>query len=1386
MSQIDLFTSGSGFFRTTCLNTCSPARLLFAAFVVGLVGLSGVLPATAQSVKGDGSVRVIRTEDEIIEFEVIVEPPRFVERETQAGRFESIRIPHFTSYGRPGEAELPHRVFLAGLPAGADYEVIVTPLEEVTFESKRLFPATLLFEARDGAVRPPVSPSEDYYGRDELLPASPLLSVIESWMRNQRVIGIDVCPVRYNPSSGALVVFKKLHVSVEIRYAETLGRPETLRSEVGKPDALEALYGATLLNYEQARSWRGRLTPRPVMQVQDSFASSQNWCKVFVRERGVYKLTGQDLLDAGVSDLGSINPLTLRLFNGGGLPIQGAKDPSSVDSWMDECAIHVLDGGDGRIDASDYVLFYGVGTSDWLDHFTPDTLGIYHENGQTDENVYWLTWNGSFITNPTPRRIEDKPGAPLTPGAHSPAYFAARIHVEQNTFYDAALHEAGQRWEKWWYQSLSNPGATGSTSYLYTFDAPNIEPAVECSLTVRLWAPCTLYDPWCSSTRHSARVLLNRQLVDEVQEAQWLGINYRKDLAGRGFWGQESDSVIVTLSSQYDEVYLAWYDFHYGKKLVVDASSFEFASPDTDAVVRVFLTGITDTLGLRLLDVTDYFGPIGIVDYSLTWATGSFTLEFEDTLQSGSQKQYLLVSESGLKSPVRVEPRQFVRFLRDVGNAADYLIITHESLVSAVDGLRSLRETVLPGVTDPRVEVVSTAEIFDEFSWGLEDAGALRDFIMYAYWYWIGGTRQVSYVALVGDASYDFKDYYGLGMLNLVPAWEDLYDGEIQKQLVTDDFFVLMDGPGDKFVDICIGRLPVRNLTEASVVLDGKLLPYASSPEQGAWRNRAIMVADDNTFCPGDPDPLGYDHVIQTDSVAMDNLPTVLDKDKIYLTEFPYDTLSCYKSQAKETFLSSMTEGALVANYIGHGSWNQLAHEQVFQLRDVASVSNQGRLPLFFAGSCKVGKFDEPSEQGLGEALLRREGGGSIASVAATALAFSRPNFLFNATFFDVVFPDEELDSISTVGLAMLVTKNFWADSASDINYRRYVLLGDPALTLAVPELQVAFDTTEIDTVKLGEVVTVSGEVREGGSLAQWYDGSVDILVAGSEIWRRPGLYAPYFLAGHRLFHGLTTVEQGTFDVTFVVPTDTTVAGPRGRLRGYSTGPVDGAGVFFPMVIDTSLVAVADTSGPLVVLRFDDDALYVPSQSLLRILLRDEHGINATGAGTSGSILLQIDRALQPVNLAPAFEYSPDSYQEGRIDYVLPPLAPGPHSATVVAFDNLGNRGSGELEFEIVESGMLSLRDVINYPNPFEDETYITFELIGDGEATIKIFTVSGKLIRELCEGCVVTRGNNQFRWDGRDAEGHAVANGVYLYKIEVVDGQGKSDSYIGRAAVLK
>jgi hypothetical protein len=71
-----------------------------------------------------------------------------------------------------------------------------------------------------------------------------------------------------------------------------------------------------------------------------------------------------------------------------------------------------------------------------------------------------------------------------------------------------------------------------------------------------------------------------------------------------------------------------------------------------------------------------------------------------------------------------------------------------------------------------------------------------------------------------------------------------------------------------------------------------------------------------------------------------------------------------------------------------------------------------------------------------------------------------------------------------------------------------------------------------------------------------------------------------------------------------------------------------------------------------------------------------------------------------------------------------------------------------------------------NLPNPFNPSTTIKYELAQSGRATIRVYDVSGQLVRTL-----VNREHNvgvyETRWDGRDQGGNAAASGVYFYRLE-------------------
>jgi flagellar hook assembly protein FlgD len=126
------------------------------------------------------------------------------------------------------------------------------------------------------------------------------------------------------------------------------------------------------------------------------------------------------------------------------------------------------------------------------------------------------------------------------------------------------------------------------------------------------------------------------------------------------------------------------------------------------------------------------------------------------------------------------------------------------------------------------------------------------------------------------------------------------------------------------------------------------------------------------------------------------------------------------------------------------------------------------------------------------------------------------------------------------------------------------------------------------------------------------------------------------------------------------------------------------------------------------------------------------------------------------------------------------------------AFDSIEVNGLAPgFEFEIsATGGQLSLKALNNatttntdplvpgssllavgaYPNPFGNSTNISFRLEKESHVRIRVFTVTGAVVRTLEDG-LVSAGDQVRTWDGRDNWGHDVSSGVYFC---VVEGQGE------------
>ena len=79
-----------------------------------------------------------------------------------------------------------------------------------------------------------------------------------------------------------------------------------------------------------------------------------------------------------------------------------------------------------------------------------------------------------------------------------------------------------------------------------------------------------------------------------------------------------------------------------------------------------------------------------------------------------------------------------------------------------------------------------------------------------------------------------------------------------------------------------------------------------------------------------------------------------------------------------------------------------------------------------------------------------------------------------------------------------------------------------------------------------------------------------------------------------------------------------------------------------------------------------------------------------------------------------------------------------------------------------------------NYPNPFNPETWIPYQLADTSKVTLKIYTDSGLLVREFYlgnqhAGHYIDR-NKAIYWDGRNSVGETVAAGLYFYQLAADD----------------
>jgi hypothetical protein len=1354
---------------------------------------------------------------DVVRFVVDAPTPRLVASSFDR-EISELHLEGYETVGAHGEPALPGRVVTIAVPPAGEVTVRGVGGETERHEGVRLLHA---------AARP----------------VARLVGL--SWMRDQRVARIAIHPTSYDAASRRLSVHRRVEVEVSVALTSpTSGASAAAKrplSAMRERDPFEQVYRSTLANYEQGKAWRrsrsmaDRVGPASAMRAEvtvpdTSIYAGRRWVKIAIPATGFYRVDFGQVRNSALFDgRDTVSIDSLRLFVWPGVPVL------PEESYCDSCdyrevAIGVVDAdGQGAFDDNedDYFYFYALGSSDWTDLYAgpsdppqPDSVFLNHP--YETRNYYYLTVAEDDRPVPgAPRRIGTVSGALTdTVGAVTPATFMARAHFEQDLDYMPhatpiiGLNEDGSNirtpefWEKFFWTRIQN---SASGIFQADFDLPGIEPSLPARVRLRTWGTSALQEGRQKSLGVFDHYLQVTVGPLEFPVRGWNGFTpqtFDTTLTGLGAIAnsiraqvlQTPDSAFA--ATRFDEVAIAWFDVFYPRRFEPVANELVF---DSDAaggsfVYRIGPFSVGPDSMPRVFDVTDPLAPLEVLDVEyLATAPGQFHMRFH-RVESGRHR-YRIVPDwlRGSKivrppnSDVTDAPSSSLENLRR-GLRADYLLIYYDGFRSAVDVLLPWRRYRLPmhgrtALFDTMAVPISA--LYDQFSGGRTDPAAIRNFLRAAYYNW---DVRPTFVTLLGDASYDFKDLLGTALPGqpgaLVPSYDNGYDHFVARHFVTDDWLLNVDDAFRVVPDFLGGRIPAGDAAAAMTYARDKLIAYESSAPLGEWRDRVMLIADDNE--QGDlPDALGWEHLEQT--VELDQaMPHEVDRLYVYLHTYPDEGQS--KPGAKADIKRAFNEGVVLANYVGHGSSIKLSDEGVFLISDAEELTNRDRLSVLVAASCDVGRFDNPMLKSLGEVLVLKATGGAVGVISATELAISPQSGPLNLQLFREIFRRDSLTGRfeTTLAEALLSAKS------SAFTSQKYQLMGDAALKLVLPQQAMEVTLHDLNGVPLevaerGRTFEVRGRVldRPGGSQLD-VDGLVRLLIEDSAPVDTTtdclfGDCVEYPFRASPVFRGDVSVTGGSFTTRFVMPMNARL-GPRGRSRGYAeTGGAartDGAGS------DSFTVAAGspptdDREGPRITLSFVGGATRVRPDALLRVDLFDPSGILITGNSPQNGIIVTIDdNSAQRADITSSFRYAANSYQAGTAFFRLPGLSPGPHRIRVSAADNLAagivaaeHRSSAEIEFEVVAEPLLQVTRAILFPNPVRSGGpggggQFVVDAPGDSvDVVLTIYTVSGRRIRSLrSDG---GQAQVQLPWDGLDAEGSPLARGVYLFKAQVFSRQG-------------
>lgn len=1104
---------------------------------------------------------------------------------------------------------------------------------------------------------------------------------------------------------------------------------------------------------------------------QESVMAQGDWYKFKVDKSGIFKITGADLQNAGIS-ISNLDPKKIAVYGFGGMLKEKNADFRFAD--IPELSIQVSDGNDAKFDAGDYLLFYAQGPDLW--NYNQAKKVFEHELNIYDRYAYYYV----YIGNTNGKRINTL--SQITDDAYYQVDTYTDYAFVENEMYN--LIGSGRRWvgDKFEFSDSKN----------FNFKFENLVPGSTAYIRAELVAR--------SNASSSFDLTYNNQSIGNVSigkipTGSYPAYAYDNTLEK---YFQISTQNELNINLKYNRPpsgSVGWLDYielNVKRQLVFGTDQLTFRCPESVADGTISQFSIANANSSTILwDITDFSNEV-----SIPLNTSGSKAEFKSN--TDILREFIAFTPNMAYSAGFVEKisNQNLHAIKNV----DMLIICPTQFLDQANELADFHRQ--DGLT---VQVTPLYQIYNEFSSGSQDVTAIRDFVRAVYLN-SSESNPLRYLLLFGDASYDYLERVAINT-NLVPTFESFESFDPITSVAIDDYFGFMDeDEGDMYyddIDIGIGRLPVVTVEEASQAV-AKIKNYASSEPAvfGDWRNVVSFVADDED---------NNLHIRQSDDLAkmVDTIFPGGNLDKIYADAYPQVFTSAGQRYPKvnEAINERIDKGALILSYTGHGGETGWGQERYLDLPDIESWINKDKLPVFLTATCEFARYDDPLRVSAGEKIFLNQKGGGIALFTTSRATYAGSNFVMSKHFYNNALNHPDHNYLR-MGDILKLTKRA---SGSGFNVMKFVLIGDPALKLCIPENFIQITSInqsavnqDNDTLRALSFVQFQGQIndRNGNKLNNFngqvsplvFDKPTEINTLANDNGSTPFTFN---LQKNVMYKGKAEVKNGDFEFSFVVPKDIAYNFGYGKLSLYASSPDSDAGGFYKALVIGGFDEnrQPDTEGPSIELYLNDENFIAGGMTNenpeLLALVSDENGINTTGNGIGHDITAILNDDYSDIKiLNDYYESDADTYKSGRIRFPFFKLKDGQHEIKFKIWDIYNNSSIASMKFYVASSANLTLESVMNYPNPFYDETVFSFEQNADNQeikVLITIFSMNGKLVKQIEDTFIPYSSRiNHIRWDGTDENGRKIGKGMYIYRLQLLDEQGVKKSKTAKLVYLK